>query len=85
MTDQRLNRILTHLGMPTQPRYSVPEVALILGLKDSQVLTLLKKHLLPGTKASHRKWGHVFHEDLAAYLASIHGSAHSGSPISKIS
>jgi hypothetical protein len=63
--------ILARLGMPSKPRFTLEEVADILGIRRDQVLSLLKRGKLIGIRAMERRWAGVFAEQLATYLEEV--------------
>lgn len=63
-----LETMLDQLGIKPKPRFTVEEVAEILGIRRDQVLDLLKRKKLIGMRASVSKWSGVFAQDLAEYI-----------------
>jgi len=66
-----LSAILTALGTTPTARYSIQEVAQILGMTTRQVRTQIQKGHLTALKSSVRRWAWVLHEDLEAYFIAI--------------
>jgi pantothenate kinase type III len=66
-----LSALLTTLGIAPAPRYTIEEVARILGNTPRQVRTQIQKGRIPAIKSSVRRWGWVLHPDLEAYFAAI--------------
>lgn len=69
--NNNLDRTLTMLGIPPQARYPVDTVAQVLGIQRSQVLELLRRDRLRGSRSSERRWAGVWHQDLSNYLNEI--------------
>ena len=68
MRSLTLSALVTTLGIPPTPRYSIEEVAMILGLTSGQVRSQIKKGNLSALRGSRRRWTGVLHEDLDAYF-----------------
>ena len=68
MLSPTLSALLNTLGIPPTPRYSIEEVAAILGLTSGQVRSQIKKGNLAAVRGSRRRWTGVLHEDLGAYF-----------------
>lgn len=68
-----LAALLIALGIPPSPRYSIEDVARILGLTPKQVRNQVKKNHLIAVRGSRRRWTGVLHEDLSAYFAMANG------------
>lgn len=63
--------VIEALGIPPKPRYSVEEVAEILGLRRDQAVDLLRKGKLTGMKSSMHRWRCVFATELDAFLQRV--------------
>lgn len=70
-----LTKLLSTLGMPPIPRYSLEEVAHITGLSLRQVRNQIEKGRLAAIKSSARRWAGVLHQDLETYFAAINGGS----------
>jgi hypothetical protein len=68
-----LNQLLNSLGIARAARYTLEEVAHILGMTTRQVRTQIQKGHLSAAKISARRWAWVLHTDLDAYFAAING------------
>jgi hypothetical protein len=66
-----LSALLGNLGIAIAPRYTLEEVAQILGTTPRQVRSQIQKNRLPAIKSSVRRWAWVLHPDLEAYFAAI--------------
>lgn len=66
-----LSALLATLGIAIAPRYTLEEVAQILGNTPRQVRTQIQKGRIPAIKSSARRWAWVLHPDLEAYFAAI--------------
>lgn len=66
-----LSELLTTLGIAPAPRYTLEEVARILGTSPRQVRSQIQKGRIPAIKSSVRRWGWVLHPDLESYFAAI--------------
>lgn len=66
-----LAEVLTALGIPHKPRYSIEEVAEILGIRRDQVIDLLRKGRLVGMRSSMHRWRCVFATELDAFIQKI--------------
>ena len=71
MNLQSLEALVTDLGLLPAPRYTLEQVATILGLTMTQVRELLKKRRLKGLKGSLNRWMGVLHADLESYFLRI--------------
>ena len=69
-----LSKLLTALGTSPAARYSLEDVAQVLGLTPRQVRSQIQKGRLVAIKTSARHWAWVLHQDLEAYLAAINPS-----------
>jgi len=65
-----LATLLIAMSIPPTPRYSIEDVARILGLTPKQVRNQVKKHHLVAVRGSRRRWTGVLHEDLNAFYTS---------------
>lgn len=63
--------VIQELGIPTKPRYSLEEVADVLGIRRDQVVDLIRKGKLPGMKSSMNRWRGVFASDLDAFIQKV--------------
>lgn len=68
-----LNDLLLSLGVPQASRYTIHEVAYILGLTEDQVRIQIRKGRLVALKGSAHRFVGVLHADLEVYLVSING------------
>lgn len=66
-----LSALLTTLGITPAPRYTLEEVAHILGMTCRQVRSQIQKGRLLAIKTSARRWAWVLHPDLDAYFAAV--------------
>jgi len=78
--DHTLTKMLEALGIPYKPRFTVEEVAEILGIRRDQVMHLLKRQKLIGMKSSSNRWGGVFAADLDQYIQTVNQSMNQGTP-----
>ena len=62
-------------GIEPAVRYTLDEVAAILGCTLDHVRYLVTRKKLPVLKVGRQTWGTVRHDDLAAFLASVNGEA----------
>jgi hypothetical protein len=67
------NDLLLTIGMKPASRYTIPEVAIILGLTEHQVRTQIRKGNLIAIKGSTRRYVGVMHHDLATYFTTANG------------
>lgn len=72
--DHTLSKMLEALGIPYKPRFTIEEVAEILGIRRDQVMHLLKRKKLVGMKSSANRWGGVFAFDLDQYIQAVNQS-----------
>jgi excisionase family DNA binding protein len=79
-----LQSILERLNIPYKARYTIEEVAEILGIRRDQVLNLLHKGRLIGVRATERRWAGVFPDELEAYLERIHNPIPTPTPIDPV-
>ena len=75
MSIATLNALLTTLEIASAPRYTIEEVANILGLTLRQVRVQVKKGNLVAIRGSLRRWTGVLHDDLADYYSANNGGA----------
>jgi excisionase family DNA binding protein len=68
--------VLEALGIPRKPRYSIEEVAEILGIRRYQVVDLLRKGKLTGMKSSMNRWRCVFATELDAFIQKVNAPRH---------
>lgn len=73
MPNQLLSHLLDAASVPPSLTYTLPVVARVLGLGDTQLLGLIKKGRLAAFKVSPRRWQGVLHDDLAAYVERVNG------------
>jgi pantothenate kinase type III len=66
-----LSALLATLGIEPAPRYTLEEVARILGTTPRQIRSQIQKGRIHAIKSSVRRWGWVLHTDLEAYFAAI--------------
>ena len=69
-----LNLALADSGVSPASRYSLSEVARILGRDLDYVRYLVNRNKLAALKVGRQTWGHVRHEDLADFLNQVNGS-----------
>lgn len=67
----KLQQILDRLDIPYKARFSIDEVADILGIQRKQVTLLLHRQKLRGMRSSPRRWSWVFADDLEEYIETI--------------
>ena len=75
MSTTKLDALLTTLGIAPAPRYTIEDVATILGFTPKQVRTQVKKGNLTALRGSRRRWTGVLHDDLDAYFTANNGGA----------
>lgn len=75
MSNPTLHALLTTLGIASAPRYTIEDVATILGFTPKQVRTQIKKGNLAAVRGSRRRWTGVLHTDLDAYYTNNNGGA----------
>ncbi len=66
-----LNQALTDSGIAPAARYTLEQVAAILGCTPDHVRYLVTRRKLPALKVGAQTWGTVRHEDLDAFLVSV--------------
>ena len=66
-----LSTLLVALGTTPAPRYSLVEVAQILGVTPRQVRTQIQKGRITAIKSSARCWAWVLHRDLETYFTTV--------------
>lgn len=60
-------------GITAAPRYTLDQVAAILGCEIDHVRYLVTRRKLPALKVGAQTWGTVRHEDLDAFLNTVNG------------
>jgi excisionase family DNA binding protein len=66
-----LETALTDSGIVPAARYTLEEVATILGCDLDHVRYLVTRRKLPALKVGAQTWGTVRHEDLDTFLSSV--------------
>jgi hypothetical protein len=68
-----LQTALKDSGIDPAARYTLEQVAAILGCDGEHVRYLVVRKKLPALKVGVQTWGTVRHEDLGAFLAAVNG------------
>lgn len=70
-----LEQALIDSGIPMSCRYSLEEVARIMGCKLDHIRYLVNRDFLPALKVGKQTWGTVRHDDLSAFLDCLNGGS----------
>lgn len=71
--DHLLQTAIQDSGIEPAARYTLDQVAVILGCDLDHVLYLVTRKKLPALKVGKQTWGPIRHDDLDAFLAAVNG------------